>query len=303
MDMFNLPYTKRVRREDLYSPTSSPEPSPADSSFVERWKSRMRESHGATTEALTDNAKGDQNDNDKGDDHGVDCTNGNCSKNFTKVDNDADDGLAFDFRLFSKRPTDALVGAGGFSSTPPKIILRSPSPVLGSPSFVNAERPDGYYFAAKASAAARRDFENAALRGEDVVRMGRTRWVRSPVRGIGSEMTGCSLPWRVITIKTTNRQRSQPDLHSEALNPHTRRRPGKKRRIILRKATVAKNQRREQINQSKAQSEAAEREKRTRRNREKKVKRKVKEKEKKMGLGVGGSCKGIVMQEGGMEGG
>jgi len=70
--------------------------------------------------------------------------------------------------------------------------------------------------------------------------------------------------------------------------PAKKRKPGKKRRIVLRirkkKAEEAAEQRRlekERKMTGEQEREAAEREKRTRRNREKKVKKKLKEKEKK----------------------
>src|SRR5205809_1171614 len=73
----------------------------------------------------------------------------------------------------------------------------------------------------------------------------------------------------------------QPSKNADAISTSRRKRPGKKRRILLREKIVAKLKHEERAAREKIEKEAAEREKRTRWNREKKIKRRVKEKMKK----------------------
>ncbi|EEP76279.1 predicted protein [Uncinocarpus reesii 1704] len=89
---------------------------------------------------------------------------------------------------------------------------------------------------------------------------------------------GCHLPWRVIhfaaPFSKTSKVPSQTPLSTTdpSLKPK-KKKPGKKRRIMLRNRVAAK-----------AAAEEADREKRTRRNREKKIKRRQREREKKTAL-------------------
>lgn len=109
-----------------------------------------------------------------------------------------------------------------------------------------------------------------AVSGADVRARSRTRW------------PGCGLPWRVVLVSGPSGRieggESEGAVGGDILK---RRRPGKKRRIVLRKRVAADKLKQELAGRIAAEKEEAEREKRTRRNREKKVKKKERDKAKK----------------------
>ena len=144
----------------------------------------------------------------------------------------------------------------------------------------------GYYVVGRAEGERKLGFELAALSGDDVLRMAKRRaW-------------GLEVPWRVKIVNRTGKRKEDVGRGEnltkkekghvgcgveEADEVGGKKRPGKKRRIVLRERkkrleTLAKQTRKEMD-----AKEEAEREKRTRRNREKKVKRRLKEKAKKAG--------------------
>jgi hypothetical protein len=125
--------------------------------------------------------------------------------------------------------------------------------------------------------------EQAAVSGEEILKQAKKRaW-------------GLEVPWRVKVIKVVGKQKSgvhdgvtvgKPNgagLTEEEAGQIRKKRPSKKRRILLRGRKRAKDEMTEKRRVEKESKEEAEREKRTRRNREKKVKRKLKEKAKKAG--------------------
>ena len=94
-----------------------------------------------------------------------------------------------------------------------------------------------------------------------------------------SVQTGCELPWRVQTIQAP-KSTSGPKVRDQ---PHSasRKRQGKKRRIVLRQRIVQAKEREAKAKISKEESAEAEKEKRNRMNRERKVKRRQKERDRK----------------------
>ncbi|MCJ1400561.1 hypothetical protein MMC11_003767 [Xylographa trunciseda] len=182
-----------------------------------------------------------------------------------QVDSKEED--AFEFRLFSK----PSVGQSSSTEAPAqasRIVLRSPSPVVGEPGFVQPRRPDSYYFTTKATVEKKSAYESVAFSGEAIRAEQLRRW------------PGCELPWKVMTIKLSSTGLSRQS-NVTADSTARKKRAGKKRRIVLRKRVVLEKAKRAALSMSKVEREVAEREKRTRRNREKKVKKKEKEKLKK----------------------
>ncbi len=164
------------------------------------------------------------------------------------------------------------------------------------------ERDRRFYIAEPAAGERKQRFAVAALSGEEVLDLARRRaW-------------GLEVPWRVKAIRVTSVPKSKADASSD---PHLalktgsslqsgqgevmisvdpgekgKRKPGKKRRIILRERQRKVVQREEAKKMERESREEAEREKRTRRNREKKVKRKMKEKALKAEAPAGASGSG-----------
>ncbi|KAL4813562.1 hypothetical protein BDW67DRAFT_104479 [Aspergillus spinulosporus] len=275
--MFDLPDAKRVRRDDLLTRTSSsPSPSPPPESLIPDAQKRLS--------ALLDfdfNIPPAPEPETQG----------------TK-DNEPEE-QEFEFRLFSSAPvpkaSSTVQNESGVSTTAaaqsaPKlrIRLRSPSPTAlgsGEGGFVNPFRGWSYYFSTPAlltgtgtkgdedvgAALKRKQCEDVAVSGEDMVKLAGVPW------------PGCHLPWRVIRLKREHTKLPKEEKGTVKAEPVTtyiadipervplsRKKPGKKRRIQLRKKAAAAKRTKE-----------TEAEKRNRRNREKKIKRRQKAREAK----------------------
>lgn len=185
-----------------------------------------------------------------------------------------------------------------FSTSAPTVVRPEEDDVQGDGGIL-AGRPVEFYLR-DFTAEERARFREVAVNYEDVLRMARQRaW-------------GLEVPWRVKTItlkqsqpvKTpssgTRKFKSKLALEeAEEEGSKKRKRPGKKRRILLRTKEKEKaekerirKERQEAIEKSKLSKEEHLREKRKRLNREKKLKRRQKEKEKKMAAGGGAGSVG-----------
>ncbi|KAK2865165.1 hypothetical protein FQN49_003850 [Arthroderma sp. PD_2] len=288
--MFALPSAKRVCRDDLKSPESSRASSPESSSAnyaataLERaFASFETFNPSNATERAASTSKG-QPAQDKGENE--------------------EEEQEFEFRLFNSVPapenrsTKEVDGArtkadkhaassnnqGGVQKL--KIRLRSPSPSAGprgDGGFIVPFRGWDYYFSnpelvlravgdsslQTESRSSKMDERSGTL-GEtfqDVAVDGNTILARAA----SVAWPGCHLPWRVVhlpapNVKPTNKFPAKKP--AESLSK--RKKPGKKRRIALRKNVT-----------SKQAAEEAEKEKRNRKNRERKIKRRQKERDKK----------------------
>ncbi|KAL4978798.1 hypothetical protein BDW66DRAFT_149002 [Aspergillus desertorum] len=277
--MFDLPDAKRVRRDDLLSRTSSsPYPSPPPVSLISDAQKRLS--------ALLN----------------FDLNIAPAPEPETQGQKDKEpEEQEFEFRLFSSAPAPASKASdtdekeSGDSATVQvpsaqklRIRLRSPTPTaLGSTKggFVNPFRGWNYYFSTPGLltgtrtegdedagiALKRKQFEDVAVSGEDMMKLSGVPW------------PGCHLPWRVIRLKReqTKLPKGDTDAAKGALAttyiagsperaPLSCKKPGKKRRIQLRKKAAAAERAKE-----------TEAEKRNRKNREKKIKRRQKAREAK----------------------
>ena len=192
---------------------------------------------------------------------------------------DVDEGFAeenrdeLEFRLFA-----APVSAVSQNQVPiQKVRLRSPSVEDQATSFVIPSRESCYYFTGDIKGARQAELNATAVEGEDILQRAQFSW------------PGCALPWRVTTISPAGStlRVSVSDINS-TLGLHVRRaRPGKRRRVALRKQAQKLKEKKEQAERVLQEKIEAEKEKRTRRNREKKVKKKARERAKKAGLDAG----------------
>ncbi|KAM5450698.1 hypothetical protein MaudCBS49596_004229 [Microsporum audouinii] len=286
--MFELPSAKRVCRDELKSPESSRASSPESTAATYAATALER----AFSSFETFNTK--PTAASAGQEHQT--------KN-TK-ENEEDEEQEFEFRLFSSAPAredrstkgiDELQttakghNGSNFSGVQKlKIRLRSPSPSArpaGDGGFTVPFRGWDYYFSNPAmvmravgdgswqSGSRDRDtskrlemiketFRDAAVDGDTVL-----------ARAASASWPGCHLPWRVVHIPAPKVKSASSTVSAskpEASLSGKKKKPGKKRRIALRKRVV-----------SKKAAEEAEREKRNRKNRERKVKRRQKERDKK----------------------
>ncbi|MCJ1253457.1 hypothetical protein MMC24_001269 [Lignoscripta atroalba] len=249
--MYGLTEGKPIRRADLNSHSTSPEPSLPDTTIEARLREQLNLEY-ALPDKILDRTTPVQQQLDT-----------------QTVPNDGgEDADIFEFRLFSKSTSKPL-HTNERAGVPLRVNIRSPSPCVGEPGFLRPRRSDTYYFKGDPSVEEKEQYRSAAVSGDEITRQISVRW------------HGCSLPWRVITINATARtETSNSSAHTKS-NPVRRTRQGKKRRIITRKKMALIAAKQAQVNMTQADREAAEREKRTRRNREKKVKKKEKEKAKK----------------------
>ncbi|GAQ42470.1 hypothetical protein AtubIFM55763_002979 [Aspergillus tubingensis] len=274
--MFDLPSAKRVRREELLSRTStSPSPSPPPESSLTDVHQRL----GALLNI--DSLLAPQSDDPT-------------PQPTTNADEEEEE-QEFEFRLFSapaksssKNEEPAAVVESSSTTQAQKLRIRVRSPTPGAVGvedgrFVNPFRGWGYYFSAPGMMAGekekvqeeeerlrekRRQFEDVAVSGVQVVGFSGVSW------------PGCHLPWRVVTLKSEKKSKGAAvtcakDPAERA--PTSLKKPGKKRRIQLRKRVSAAEERKKKEEEKKL----LEAEKRNRKNREKKIKRRQKAREEK----------------------
>ncbi|KAJ5383615.1 hypothetical protein N7517_001526 [Penicillium concentricum] len=292
--MFDLPNAKRVRRDEMRSPASSRSPSPAPDDAA------AQDAYARLGKLLNL----DQ----------LDTAQQTASQDDQLVE-DEDEEQEFEFRLFSapaKSTEDTTKQSGKDTDeksteekpgpTTQKLMIRLHSPTPGSGGegrFVKASRGWDYYFSTPSLqgssgeptaedeaqiAEKKKQFEDMAVSGQHML-----TWANTLV------WPGCHLPWRVIHLKRHQTKMPRPvnslpvyvvEGAPVSKSPLTRKKPGKKRRVQLRKRVAAA--------QAAKENEA---EKRTRKNRDRKLKRRQKAREQKAAA-AGVSVEDVVMADG-----
>lgn len=171
---------------------------------------------------------------------------------------------AYEFNLFST------------GSPMSKVVLLDPNEK--SEGAILHPRPSSHYKVLPLSAEQRNQFAFAALSGDDVYRL-------SQQRSLGLE-----LPWRVTTIKVTRRAKAgeSKESHSDqAAASLTRKRPGKKTRIMRRQKERDNKAKAEELAKKQLEKEEHTKDKKKRMNRIKKLRKRAKEKEMKAAAGGG----------------
>lgn len=175
------------------------------------------------------------------------------------------DELAFEFRLFrDEAPSHTVV----IDQNDDREVNR------GDGVFVVAKRPNSYYVAGSPGAEAMRRYRFSAVTPNYLFADAKQRrW-------------GLEKPWRVthITI-TTGKSASAPATNDTEMTDGKRKRPGKKRRILLRTREKTNKEKAEAAKKALEDKEEHLKAKKQRLNREKKLKRRAKEKEKKSATG------------------
>ncbi|KAI1805457.1 hypothetical protein F4811DRAFT_515708 [Daldinia bambusicola] len=261
--MFEVPDAKRIRREELYGSTSDEE-----LSHDEQCNSELRDKLNAQFSGLldfsfvTDGAaeaqqlSGSQADADE---------NPKDEETFEKPQEEA-----FTFRLFRDEEPSR------------KVVLEPQNASMekdGNGAFVVAKRPISYYSSGEPSPDAMNRFRAAAVSADYLFQDSKVRrW-------------GLEKPWKVTTIIiTTNKKIATPSGSASGNKTadveKKKKRPGKKRRIILRTREKVKKEREETAKRQLVEKEEHLKDKKKRLNRQKKLKRRAKEKEKKQGMKV-----------------
>ncbi|OAT05854.1 hypothetical protein BDBG_02179 [Blastomyces gilchristii SLH14081] len=301
--MFEFPGAKRVRREDLRSRRSSRSPSPPDSTAATYAANALRnifssvETYTPPTPKATHPEPDLEHIQDEEEEqefefrlfHVPPARAGKCVSEPTRGVKSRDESEGD----HNDGPQQIDVKDAGIQKF--RIKLRSPTPTAndGVGGFVVPFRGWEYYFSDPEWAKRKMAGDRIEARTVDLDTRQKQIFVDAAVSGEtileGAKKCawpGCHLSWRVIHLQTTpSKTKSKvPSDSSQTkgvtlLNPLTtkapksRKKPGKKRRIVLRRRLAATRT-----------AEAAEREKRMRRNREKKIKKRLKEKEKKATL-------------------
>ncbi|KAL6891065.1 hypothetical protein HDV57DRAFT_484431 [Trichoderma longibrachiatum] len=288
--MFDLPDAKRVRREELHaSDESSWSESEVDAELEARLNAQIAKSLGIDESAYRPpqppttlpvlqrpQASGKRGrealSSDSESEPGIPVDDDS-----TPIDEGGeaeDEGYAF--RLFST------------AGPAPKVVLEDYDKVVEGK--LLRGRPLSYYMATEVSPQKKREYEVAAVSGEDVL-------ARSKVRHWGLE-----LPWKVTSIKITRKARPgeiASHARSESEQQAGRKRPGKKSRIAMRKKARAQAQAEEEAKKKMASKEEQIKEKKKRLNRLKKLRRRAQKKAEKgeNGEGGGGSGEGSSDEE------
>ncbi|CDM35299.1 hypothetical protein DTO013E5_6728 [Penicillium roqueforti] len=298
--MFDLPNAKRVRRDEMRSPASSRSQSPApDDDAAQDAYARLGKLLNLNQLDTAQQTASQENDPSQA------------------ADNE-DEEQEFEFRLFSapakstkdtteqsEKDTDEKTAEAAEAPTIQKLRIRLHSPTPGSGAstegrFVKAFRGWDYYFSTPSLQGTRngepttedesriaekkKQFEDVAVSGQHML-----TWANSLV------WPGCHLPWRVIHLKRHQTKMPRPanslpvyvvEGAPVSKSPLTRKKPGKKRRVQLRKRVAAA--------QAAKENEA---EKRTRKNRDRKLKRRQKARELKAAA-AGVSVEDVAMADG-----
>ncbi|KZZ96502.1 hypothetical protein AAL_03731 [Moelleriella libera RCEF 2490] len=175
---------------------------------------------------------------------------------------DASDAGEFEFRLFKS------------TTAPTKVVLESNDAAAQGQGALVQRRPASFYLADNITDTLKQEYDFAAVNGEDVVlRSQRPSW-------------GMEFPWRVTAV-TITRSRAEPGqlgvvmVGSQDEEKRGRKRPGKKKRIAVRKRLRAKMDKKEAVAKKALEKEEHLQEKRKRLNRLKKLRRRAKDKEKR----------------------
>ncbi|CAJ2508091.1 Uu.00g092770.m01.CDS01 [Anthostomella pinea] len=254
--MFDLPDVKRVRREDIYGAASHGEDSHddhVDDALREKLQAQLAGLLGfLADEGASDEAEQSQSLR-RGDESGL-----------HEVGDGVDqpDEESFAFRLFRDEGPSHTV-----------VLLRDRAPE-GEGGFVVPRRPQSYYLAEKPSLELAERFRSAAVSVDHLLKDAkRRRW-------------GLEKPWKVMTISIGTSKGARPGSStSQSSNDSAgkRKRPGKKRRIILRVREKTKKEQEQAAKQQLVEKEQHLTDKKKRLNRLKKLRRRAKEKEKKQG--------------------
>lgn len=178
----------------------------------------------------------------------------------------------FEFRLFRD-------DAPGESH---KVVIQQNDDVAqGEGAFVVPRRPDAYYVAGAPDAAALQRFRHAAVEPDHILADAERR-----------RCWGLERPWRVVRVGVSGKvlrglmDGSSPSTKEEDdAETKKKRRPGKKRRIVLRTRAKAEKEKAEAARKFLEGKEEHLKAKKQRLNREKKLKRRAKDKEKKAAAG------------------
>ncbi|KAI1215051.1 uncharacterized protein F4807DRAFT_405663 [Annulohypoxylon truncatum] len=261
--MFEVPEAKRVRREELYESASDEESTEDD-----QLDSTLRGKLNAQLSGLLELSFGANGD----DEIQTSPMSRIGDANENPVD-DADGALksgeeAFTFRLFRNEEPSR------------KVVLESQdanNEKNGEGAFVVAKRPISYYLASEPPPEVAQGFRMAAVSAEYLLQDAKKRrW-------------GLEKPWKVTTITITTNKKT-PALSGSTSNNgmigigKQKKRPGKKRRMILRVRERARKERDETAKKQLIDKEQHLKEKKQRLNKQKKLKRRAKAREMKQSM-------------------
>ncbi|OTB07834.1 hypothetical protein M426DRAFT_317724 [Hypoxylon sp. CI-4A] len=254
--MFEVPDAKRVRREELYNPASDEE-STHDDELDSTLRGKLNEQLSGLLDlsfAVDEGNKAHQPSESQTRDADKNSPNGG--------DSDEPQEEVFAFRLFRDEDTSR------------KVVLEPQNAGKGGESTLAVKRPMSYYLAEDPSSETINNFRAAAVSADFLLQDAKKRrW-------------GLEKPWKVTTITiTTNKKMGTPvSLTTSGAGIEVnqkKKRPGKKRRIILRVREKANKEKEEAAKKQLIDKEEHVKEKKKRQNRQKQLRRRAKAREKK----------------------
>ncbi|CAM1508386.1 Fc.00g052340.m01.CDS01 [Cosmosporella sp. VM-42] len=259
--MFELPEAKRVRREDLNASDdgawSEGDDDGRDAELRARLNAQIARSLGLDSSyaqprdvavGLSQSAGDAPSDKSTGVADIADQAQG---------DDEEDAGNEeFTFRLFSTAQPSQ------------KVVLEEDTEPQGDGGLV-AARPLADYLVSNLSTKERREYNFAAMSGDEVLERSKTRY------------WGLEMPWRVTRITVTRKAKPGELSQQTQEEAARRRRPGKKQRISLRRRAKVKEERAKVEAQKLVEKEEHIKDKKKRMNRLKKLRKRAKNKEMK----------------------
>ncbi|KAH9901883.1 hypothetical protein F4778DRAFT_738016 [Xylariomycetidae sp. FL2044] len=262
--MFELPDAKRVRREDLYESDHAEE----DTQDQQVDPDLRAELNARLASLLDFSVTTPEYDVEDAPSHKAILPRGTGEGEITggDVEGEAEEE-AFAFRLFRDEDASHTV-----------VLSKEDDSIIGDGGFVVAKRPISYYLAEQPSPDVSRQYQAAAVSAEYILEDSKKRrW-------------GLEKPWKVMTITLTTSKGTDtgtPTDPGTGVPTGKRKRPGKKRRIILRVREKAQREKQDAAKKQLDEKEQHIKDKKKRLNREKKLKRRAKQREKKQ-AGTGG---------------
>ncbi|KAI1824736.1 hypothetical protein F4861DRAFT_504639 [Xylaria intraflava] len=279
--MFELPETKRVRREDVFESASSGTESDQEGDHNSEAESELRAKLNAQLSGLLDFSfaadpevhvrQTDQTEAESESQPPI-------APGDAQQETEHPEEEAFAFRLFrDQAPTHTVV------------LTQDEDPTaLGEGGFVVPSRPRSYYIAPAPSSRQVSEYRGVAVSAEYILADAKKRrW-------------GLEKPWRVIHILADSDLASKPvsgEVEGSVGKKRKRTRPGKKHRILLRMKEKTAREREEASKKMALDKEQHLQEKKKRLNRERKLKRRQKEREKKAEVRTGHSDGGGAADE------
>lgn len=262
--MFAIPNAKRVRRDELDSPSSSRATSP-NIDILEKLRASTQFEFETTTATL--------------------------STQDAPAQEEEEEELAFNLFAPVSKPVNGEVSTPAPTQT---IRLRSPTPLEAQdPGFIVAHRDQSYYFTGTLTPEKEAQYAAAAVTGEMIA-----AWSKMPCPGCSYSWKVINIPASAARKAIDASNAAEMEFLPEEARDKRKARLGKKARIKKRIKAEKARVKKAEAEKGKEEKERLEREKKARRNREKKFKKRARDKAKKAAGQTGDAVEGSEVGDG-----